>query len=93
MTTPKECFNKQVKSNACKVFNTFIEGIIILFPLGICLSYVAYSASSCHPLTNAEAMNMALIFTGETLVFMFIEIIYVYIIAVPILNCYFGEDL
>jgi len=91
MTTPNECFKKQVKKNVCTAFNIFVEGIIILFPLGICLSYLALFISSCHPLTNAEAMNMALIFTGETLLCMFIEIIYVYIIACPFLKCYFGD--
>ena len=90
MTTPSECFKKQVKSNACKAFNIFIEGIILFLPI---IVFVVYIFSLPSPNGYEEVINrinlIVLGFAGSAI----IDFVYTYILAAPLLRCYFEVDI
>ena len=90
MTTPSECLKKQVKANVCTAFNIFIEGIILFLPIII---FIAYAFSLPYPNGYEEVINrinlIVLGFAGSAI----IDFIYIYILAAPILRCYFGVDI
>lgn len=89
MTTPNECFKKQVKFNICKAFTVFIEGIILGFPL---IVFFLYWLSLPFPdLTMIDdRITFTIIWGNITFI---INIIYGWIFAIPCLNCYYGEKL
>ncbi len=91
MTTPCECFKKQVKSNTCKAFNMFIKIIILMIPtiifVGYWISLPSVDVNNIHLWLDRVKM---LIVGG--LISMIIDIIYWYIVAVPFINCYYSED-
>ncbi len=93
MTTPTECFKKQATSNACKVFDGFIKVAIVFAPLVILLSYLIYGLFSSHPTTLDETANIVIMFIIEAIVSVVVNGIYIYVIAIPFVDCYYGEKL
>lgn len=88
MTTPSECFKKQIKSNACKAFSHFIVFIILMLPIIIFFGYFM----SMPPVTNIESLNervLLLIFGGTASGV--VDMIYAYIIAIPFVGCYWSD--
>ena len=89
MTTPSECFKKQVKANTCTAFNIFIVGVIILLPTIIWAIWLF-----TLPLASTQKEFGANIFLGLTsmLISVIINIIYAFTVALPFLRCYFRVE-
>ena len=90
MTASSECFKKQVKSNTYTAFNIFIEGIIAFLPMIV--SFVYLFTFPAVNVFNETTNRLGLVLFG-CIAFVIINAFYAYIIAIPLLKCYFGEDL
>jgi hypothetical protein len=90
MTTPSECFKKQVKANACSAFNMFIKGIIMGWPM---IVFAVYWFSLPAPEGYSECVCRVLLLCGGMIISSVVMLIYDWVIAVPLINCFFGEDI
>ena len=94
MTTPGECFKKQVADRAGEVFALLFVIIILALPFILIVTYMVFGipALSKSP-TYAECVDRSLLITFGTMAALLIDIVYAYIIALPFLKCYVGLDL
>ena len=90
MTTSSECFMKQVKANVCTAFGVFIRGVIMLWPL---IVFAVYWFSLPSPTTEGERMYRALLLGGDLSITSVVMVIYDWMIAIPFIKCFFGEDI
>ena len=90
MTTPSECFKKQVKKNIVTSFDIFIEGTILFWPIVV---FVLYWLSLPPASTYDELFDRTFVvgWGGFILTCVF-TFIYDYIIAIPILRCFYDKE-